>query len=204
MAPRQPTAATDGQDERLDRDAGGPASAGGDLVGEHLERPEAASRRAAGPRRPRRVGGSSQPRQADDGHRQEREVATAPSGPPSRRWYASRSCPPRLPGRPRRAGRLAVAGVEDVARLDPRPARLADAPAHVVELARSGGRPSRSRGGSPSATARRARSTARSSRWRRAVHLERRAGPRGLGVDRVPVEVEVVARRRSSGPTGGR
>ena len=29
--------------------------------------------------------------------------------------------------------------------------------------------------------------------WRRAVHLERGPGPGGLGVDDVPVEVEVVA-----------
>ena len=80
------------------------------------------------------------------------------------------------------------------AAVDPGPARLADRPSARSRARRCRGRPSRSRGRSRAATARRARSTARSRRWRRAVHLEGRPGPGGLGVDRVPVEVEVVAR----------
>ena len=45
----------------------------------------------------------------------------------------------------------------------------------------------------PSEIAWRARSTARSRRWRRAVHLEHGPGAGGLRVDGLPVEVEVVA-----------
>ena len=77
--------------------------------------------------------------------------------------------------------------------LDPGPPRLADAPAHVVELVgpvrvRVDRQQAAVGDGPPGALDREVEPV------RRAVHLERGPGPRGLGVDLVPVEVEVVAR----------
>ena len=82
--------------------------------------------------------------------------------------------------------------VDDVRRGDPRPTGLADPPAHVVELAdvvrvRVDRQQAADRDRAPRAL------DGEVEPRRRAVHLERGPGPRRLGVDRVPVEVEVVA-----------
>ena len=189
MAPRQPTAATDG---RMSASIGTPADwlGRGDLVGEHLERPEEHRDEQQDRDDPdrRRL---RQPRQAHDGHRQEREVATArpvlhrgdgtraghvrPGFPPAQASSASRSrvfttSPGRTHARrawltPQRTY-VELGGLVGV-RIDRQHAAVGDrAPGPLDgEVEPMGG----------------------------AVDLERRAGPRGRRVDLVPLEVEVVA-----------
>ena len=191
IAPRQATAATAG---RISDSIGTPSRAcdGWRLVGEDLERAEQHRPEQEDARPARRPGGSISRDSPTMRHRDERQVAPGRAVVRSRRWYAAiASHALRLAGDPGEQVRPRPR-VDDVRRLDPRPARLADPPAHVVELARCCARPSRS-----TACSRPDRAAGaldgEVEALRRAVHLERRPGPGGLGVDRVPVEVEVVA-----------
>ena len=82
--------------------------------------------------------------------------------------------------------------IQDVAGLDPGAARLADAPAHVVELVRvvrvGVDRQEAAHADGPPGTL-----DGQVQARRRPVHLEGRAGAGRLGEDDVPVEVEVIA-----------
>ena len=168
MAPRQATAATDG---RMSDSIGTPAGAASarrssastwSVPNEHRaeqedrDEPDAPAARSAATARRSSTAARARSRRAQpvvhrrDGTRDVHRGRLVTRGPACRR--------------PRRAGRRADRVLSTLRRLDPGPPRLADAPAEVVELARSGGRPSRSTAGSPTATARRARSTDRSSR----------------------------------------
>ena len=163
IAPRQATAATDG---RMTASIGTPTRP-------RQARPRragpaacpAASRRAAAPAHEPDERRLEQPRQPDHGDRDEGQVAPCRAVVHRRRWYAGRSRAIR-PGPACRDPREQLGPrprVEDGRRLDPCPAGLADPPADVVQLAdvvrvRVDGERQ------PSPTARRARSTARSSR----------------------------------------
>ena len=77
MAPRHATAATDGRMSDSIGDAGEGQRPGG-LVGEHLERPEQHRDEQQDRDQPQRRR-LQEPRQPDDGHRRQREVAAAES-----------------------------------------------------------------------------------------------------------------------------
>ena len=182
---------------RISDSIGTPARSGGRIrVGQHLERAEEHRHRAAGPRRARRPAA----RAAATARRSSTAASARSRGPvrssiagmvretgswsrrPSARLrpatQASRSARERVfstfagSTQARRAWLtpqrdvVELAGVVGV-RVDRQQAAVGDRPAGPLDR--------------------------QVEPVRRAVHLERRAGARGLGVDRVPVEVEVVA-----------
>ena len=178
------------EDQRFDRDAE-PRLAGRRLVGQDLEGPEqhrAEERRRDDPDE-RRL---EQPRQPDDGDRDEGQVAARRAIVHRRDGTRAVHTRPGLPAaQASRSARDRV--LTTTSGGDPGAARLADPPADVVELVevvRVGvdGEHAAERDGPAGPL------DGQVETRRRPVHLERRAGPRRLGVDEVPVEVEVVAR----------
>ena len=195
IAPRQATAATAG---RISDSIGTPRrpSRRVELVAEDLERAERASpRRSRAGDEPdeRRL---EQPGQADDDDGERGQGRGGPQGPraPTSGHGADRtpaSAEPAACPRPRRAGRRASA-CSRTSRLDPRAAGLADPPAHVVELADVVGvGVDRTAGSRPRPPAGRARRRGPGGAASRSSRAPCRSGR--LRVDRVPVEVEVVA-----------
>ena len=191
------------QDERLDGDAGqGQRRVA--LVGEHLERPEQHRDEQQDRDQPQRRR-LHEPRQPDDGHRRQREVAAAesvvhrPDGTRDVHHGRALTSGP-ASRRPRRSSSVEGPRVQHVGGLDPGASRLADAPADVVELAGLVGvrvdRQQAPVGDGPAGAL-----DGEVQPMGRPVDLEGRAGPRGLGVDLVPLEVEVVA--RAEHPAGG-
>ena len=187
--PRRPTA---GSSDSIGTPAA--ASVGGSSVGEHLERAEQHRDRAAGSRRARapaaRAGGTARRSSRRPGPGRVGPCRSSIAGM-VRETVAHVTRP--ACRRPRRGASARRRVFTTSAGLDPCPPRLADAPADVVELvgpvgvridrqhAADADRPAGALDGEVEPV-------------RRAVHLEHGPGARRLGVDRVPVEVEVVAR----------